>query len=250
MRYLDTFMKKLEKDWKGSLVSVSEAAEVDKNAKKFLSLLAQQGNVQRVTWGWYWIPDDYEGFFDFLAKDKHLKVLQKQSAASYWNGDFVHRDHYTLAVDNGSYGKALEKFAQGRGWNVHVEVRNVEQLNYQETDGMCVEGLEETIVDCLKEWAFADAFAVWYENQKNWPRIMERYWERILAQDHGALLGKNTRNQHQDRTSLTIRSKHYRSRNRQQHTFLFTSYSHRRLHEKANRGGSRKGGPAWLNNSS
>ena len=134
-----------------------------------------------MTWGWYWIPDDYEGFFDFLAKDKHLKVLQKQSAASYWNGDFVHRDHYTLAVDNGSYGKALEKFAQGRGWNVHVEVRNVEQLNYQETDGMCVEGLEETIVDCLKEWAFADAFAVWYENQKsvNWPRIMERYWERI-----------------------------------------------------------------------
>ncbi|MDA2930516.1 hypothetical protein MYX84_11315 [Acidobacteria bacterium AH-259-O06] len=181
MKYLEEFLKSLGKSWKGSLVSVSEAREVEKNAKKFLSLLAKQEQVKRVTWGWYWIPVKYEDFFDFLEKDKHFKVLQKQTAASVWNGDFIHRDHYTIAVKNRSYGRALEEFAESQEWNVSVEIWDFEKRDYRKIGKFYVESLEETIVDCLKEWAFADAFSALYENYENvdWKRISEHYWERI-----------------------------------------------------------------------
>ncbi|MDA2937387.1 hypothetical protein MYX75_03880 [Acidobacteria bacterium AH-259-A15] len=181
MKYLEEFLRNLEKSWKGSLVSVSEVREVEKNAKKFLSLLAKQGKVQRVTWGWYWIPVKYEDFFDFLEKDKHFKLLQKQTAASVWNGDFIHRDYYTIAVRDRSYGRALEKFSQLHGWNVSVETRDFAETDYRKIGKLYVESLEETIVDCLKEWAFADAFSALYENYENvdQKRISEHYWERI-----------------------------------------------------------------------
>ena len=181
MGYLDTFLEKLEKDWKGSLVSVSDAKQVEKNAKKFLSLLAQQDRLARVSWGWYWVPDKYQDFYDFLTKDKHLKVLQKQTAASFWNGDFIHRDYYIVAVQNESYGKALQKLSEGQGWNTRIETRNLTDMNYEEIDGIYVESIEDTIIDCLKEWAFTDAFATLHENYEalDWDKVSKHYWERI-----------------------------------------------------------------------
>ncbi|MDA2934720.1 hypothetical protein MYX82_10315 [Acidobacteria bacterium AH-259-D05] len=185
MEYLDSFLSKLQKNWKGSLVSVSEARQLEKNAKKFLSLLVQEEKVQRVTWGWYWIPFHYKNFFDFLAKDRHFKVLQKQTAASVWNGDFIHRDYYTIAVKDGSYGKALEKFSELQGWNVSVETREFEESDYKRIGKLYVQSLEETIIDCLKEWAFADAFSALHENQESvdWQKMTEHYWERIPRTD-------------------------------------------------------------------
>ena len=101
---LERFHEQLKENFKGSLVQVREAEAIDANAKVYLNRMARGGRVERVTWGWYWIPDKHSDFFDFLAKDRHFKVLHKQSAAA-------------------------------------------------------VEGLEPTIVDCTKEWSFADAFA-------------------------------------------------------------------------------------------
>ena len=181
MRCLDEFLQNLERDRKGSLVSVSEAKQEDKNAKKFLSLLAQRNRVQRVTWGWYWIPVKYNDFFDFLAKDKHFKVLQKQTAASIWNGDFIHRDHSMVAVKSKGFAKAFKAFSESQGWNVSVEIRNFEEGQYRKVGKLYVESLEETIVDCLKAWAFADAFAALYDNHGtvNDEGLSTHYWERI-----------------------------------------------------------------------
>jgi hypothetical protein len=43
--------------------------------------------------------------------------------------------------------------------------------------GLRVEELEETIVDCIKAWAFADAFAsvVQNYNDVDWARISRHY---------------------------------------------------------------------------
>lgn len=181
MKYLEAFSEALEKKWKGSLVSVAEARPREKNAKKYLSLLAQQGKVTRVSWGWYYLPVKQGDFYEFLAGDKHLKVLHKQTAASYWNGDFIHRDQYTIAVEDPSYGEALEKAAESQGWKVRAETRDLEGLAYKRIGSLYVESLENTIIDCLKEWAFTDAFATLHTNEKriNWETMSARYWERI-----------------------------------------------------------------------
>lgn len=181
MGYLSRFREQLEKKWKGSLVSVSEARSLEVNAKEYLRQLLREGQVEKVTWGWFWVPDAYQDFFDFLAQDKHFKVLQKQTAAAVWNGDFVHREHYSIAVKDRSYGRALEAFAKLQGWNVSVETRDFKKGQYTKIGGLYVEALEDAIVDCLKEWAFVDAFACLYENYDSvaWSRISRRHWERI-----------------------------------------------------------------------
>ena len=181
MRYLDAFRRRLEQKWKGSLVSTSEARETDPNAKKYLSQLVRQGQIEKVVWGWYWVPADCDGFFEFLAKDRHFKVLHKQTAAAYWSGDFIHRDQFAVAVQDSSYGRALEKFAASQGWKVRVEARTFARAEYRAVGGLYVEALEETIADCVKEWAFMDAFASLHQNCKtiDWSRISQHYWERI-----------------------------------------------------------------------
>jgi predicted transcriptional regulator of viral defense system len=188
MSYLEYFQKRLAKRWKGSLVSVREAKEIDRNAKKYLNELAKAGEIDKVVWGWYWVPDVYDNFLDFLAKDKHFKVLQKQSAAAFWNGDFIHRDYLRVAVRDPGYGKALEAFATGMGWKVRVETRELKEGQYDQYKkmaGVPVEGLEETIVDCVKEWAFADALASVHQNYEaiDWDRIWDHSWERVAGSD-------------------------------------------------------------------
>ena len=41
--------------------------------------------------------------------------------------------------------------------------------------------LEDTIVDCVKEWAFTDAFATLHQNYRaiDWNKMSRHYWERI-----------------------------------------------------------------------
>ena len=185
VEYLQAFLKELKRGWQGSLVKVSEAEEIDANAKQYMNRLARLSEIERVAWGWYWVQDKYRDFFDFLRKDKHFKVIQKQTAASYWNGDFIHRDTYSVAVSDKSYGKALNEFAESRGWHVAVEFRKLRKDQYQETGGLYVESLEDTIVDCVKDWAFADALSSLHENKDrvDWPRIFRHSWERISGSD-------------------------------------------------------------------
>lgn len=181
MDYLERFAKKLERRWKGSLIRVAEAERIEPNAKKYLGQLADRGEVEKVTWGWYWLPYRYKDFFDFLAKDKNFKVLEKQGAAAFWNGDFLHRDYFVVGVKDKSYGKALEEFARSKGWKVSVEVRGFTRSEYTASRGVYVESLEETIVDCVKDWAFTDAFSSLYENRDrvNRKKLFERSWERV-----------------------------------------------------------------------
>ncbi|MFQ6128801.1 MAG: hypothetical protein ACE5QW_07870 [Thermoplasmata archaeon] len=185
--YLDRFYKKLKKDLKGSLVKVAKIKELEPNAKEYLNKLAKAGRIEHVSWGWYWVPDNYRDIFDFLRKDKNFKMLSSQSAASFWNYDFIHREIYNIKVYDRSYGKALEVFARSRGWNVEVEyVENTSEIKYVRRGGIYVEAIDENIIDCLQRWAFTDAFAVFFVNKE---RIKSRelskraYWKRIARSD-------------------------------------------------------------------
>jgi hypothetical protein len=180
--YLTEFNKKL-KPFKGSLIRVNSVKGIEPNAKEYLNKLAKEGSVERVKWGWYWIPSEVKDVWDFLGTDKNFKVVSAQTAASFWNSDFVHRDIYVLKVKDKSYGKALKKFAKKRGWTVEVEyAKDASKIKYRKFGKLLVEDIEENVIECLQKWAFADAFATLYENRGriSLDRLYkESYWKRI-----------------------------------------------------------------------
>lgn len=186
MEYLKRLYRKIQRKWKGSLVKVEEIRKEEPNAKEYLSKLAKAGLIEKVVWGWYWVPDKVEDVWDFLRKDKNFKVISSQTAASFWNYDFIHRDVYIVKVANKSYGKALRTFAQKRGWNLNVKYEDPSKMAYTKIKGLFVEDMKDAIVSCLQNWAFADAFAVLYANRKR-IKIEElkrrSYWKRISGSD-------------------------------------------------------------------
>lgn len=176
---MSDFRKELETEWKGSLVRVNYIRKP--RAKEYLNRLAKEGAIEKVSWGWYWIPAKIQEPLDFLRKDKNFKMISSQTAASFWNGDFVHRDVYIVKVKDKSYGKALEKFGEGKGWKFQTNATK-EKLNFETINGLRVESMERTVVDCLKSYAFEDAFATLYSNKdKIDVKKMERkyYWDRL-----------------------------------------------------------------------
>ena len=180
--YLTEFNKRLRCS-KGSLVRVNSVKDVEPNAKEYLNKLSKEGLIERVKWGWYWIPTKVKDIWDFLEKDKNFKVVSAQTAASFWNHDFVHRDIYVLKVKDRSYGEALKEFAKKRGWTFEVEYsKDPSEIKYRKIGKLLVEDIEENVIDCLQNWAFADAFATLYENRDkiNLNRLYkESYWKRI-----------------------------------------------------------------------
>jgi hypothetical protein len=180
--YLTEFNKRLRSS-KGSLVRVNSVKGVEPNAKEYLNKLSKEGLIERVKWGWYWIPTKVKDVWDFLEKDKNFKVVSAQTAASFWNHDFVHRDIYVLKVKDRSYGEALKEFAKKRGWTFEVEYsKDPSEIKYRKIGKLLVEDIEENVIDCLQNWAFADAFATLYENRDkiNLNRLYRKsYWKRI-----------------------------------------------------------------------
>jgi hypothetical protein len=180
--YLHEFNERL-KPFKGSLVRVKSVKEIEPNAKEYLNKSSKEGVIERISWGWYWVPTEIKSIWDFLEKDKNFKVVSAQTAASFWNNDFVHRDIYVLKVKDKSYGKALKAFAKKKGWNIEVEYsKDPSKIKYHKVGNLLVEDIEENIIDCLQNWAFADAFATLYENRNkiNLNRLYkESYWKRI-----------------------------------------------------------------------
>jgi len=160
--YLENFKTTLEGKWSGSLFTVSDAEQIHSRAKEYLYRLSKRGEIRRVGWGWYYIPEKHRDVWEFLAADKGFKVVIKQTAASLWNYDFIHRDLYRLAVENYSYKKALESFAKEMGWNFEVEYREKIPYEYRKVDDLFIETPESCIVNCISEWSFADAFATLY----------------------------------------------------------------------------------------
>ncbi len=168
------------------MVSVHAVEEIEHNAKEYLSKLAKRGSIERVVWGWYWIPDSATDIWQFLREDRNFKVVSSQTAASIWNGDFVHRDVYVLKVTDRSYGRALREFAKKRGWKVELEFVKPTKVKYRHIDGLLVEDVEESIIGCLRRSAFTDAFATLYANRNrvNAGKLAERaYWTRISGSD-------------------------------------------------------------------
>lgn len=174
---LRQFHENLRKKWAGSLVRVSNVGLP--HAKEYLHQLAKEGAIERV-WGWYWVTAPLEDVWDFLSRDRNFKMVVGQSAASLWNGDFVHREVYIVAVKDASYGRALKAFGQRRGWAFEVE-RYRTFPHYAKIDGLLVESPEETVIDCLRRWAFMDAFAVLRTRSEiDVERILRRaYWKRL-----------------------------------------------------------------------
>src|SRR4030067_173144 len=180
--YLTEFNEKLS-PFKGSLVRVNSVRNIEPHAKEYLNKLAKEGLIERVKWGWYWIPTKVEDFWDFLEKDKNFKVISAQTAASFWNNDFIHRNVYVLKVKDKSYGQALKEFSKKKGWNVEVEyLKDASKIKYRKVGNLRVEDIEENVIECLQNWAFADAFATLFENRSkiNLDRLYkESYWRRV-----------------------------------------------------------------------
>lgn len=185
--YLRRFHKQLKERFSGSLVKVKTVKGMEPNAKEYLNKLAKAGLVERVRWGWYWIPAEVKNAWDFFEKDRNFKMISTQTAASLWNYDFIHRDVYVLKVTDRSYGKALEKFAERRGWKVRIEhIDKPSNVKYEKVGGLFVESIEATIIECMQDWAFMDAFATLYSNRDRieLKRLSEDgYWKRISGSD-------------------------------------------------------------------
>ncbi len=184
--YLQSFRDALEKKFSGSLFSVSDAQHFHKRAKEYLYRLSKRDQVKRVNWSWYHFPQKYRDLWDFLSKDKGLKVVIKQTAASIWNYDFVHREVYRLAVEDQSYKKALERFAEETGWTFEVEYHRKIPYEYMRVDELFVESPESCVVSCISDWSFMDAFATLYfrrdEIDFNKLKKLGR-WKRISKSD-------------------------------------------------------------------
>jgi hypothetical protein len=184
--YLKAFNEKL-RDLKGSLVRVKAIKDIEPNAKEYLNKLSKEGLIERVRWGWYWVPTKIKDVWDFLEKDKNFKVVSAQTAASFWNNDFVHRNVYVLKVKDKSYGKALKEFAKKKGWNIEIEYsKDPSKIKYKKIGNLFVEDIENNVIECLQNWAFTDAFATLYENRGriNLDRLYkESYWKRISKTD-------------------------------------------------------------------
>ena len=180
--YLTQFSKKLF-PYEGSLVRAKSVKGIEPNAKEYLNKLSKEGSIERVKWGWYWVPTEVKDVWDFLEKDQNFKVVSAQTAASFWNNDFVHRDVYLLKVKDKSYGKALKEFGKKKGWNFEVEYsKDASKIKYRKIGNLLVEDIEENVIECIQKWAFADAFATLYENRDkiNLDRLYkESYWKRI-----------------------------------------------------------------------
>ena len=158
--------------------------KIEPNAKEYLNKLAKHGSIERVTWGWYRIPDLATDIWQFLREDRNFKMVSSQTAASIWNGDFVHRDVCVLKVTDRSYGRALQEFARRRGWKVELELVKPNEVRYKHVEGLLVEDVEESIIECLRKSAFTDAFATLYANRNrvNASKLAQRaYWTRIAG---------------------------------------------------------------------
>lgn len=176
--YLKRFYERIGKEWKGSLIKPSYLK--GRNSKEYLNKLAKLGEIERVRWGWYWIPDEIIDIWDFLEKDKNFKMVAAQTAASFWNNDFIHRDIYIIKVRDESYGRALENFAKERNWE--VEIGRIGNEDYISFVNLSVESVTDTIVDCFQNWAFVDGLSTLYENRGeiNLKELIEKaYWKRI-----------------------------------------------------------------------
>ena len=180
-KYLEAFNRKLKKRWRGSLTKVEYIKDIEPNAREYMHNLARAGYIEHIKHGWYWVPDDIDDFFDFLRTDKNFKVVSAQTAASFWNNDFVHRNVYTIKVKDESYGKALESFAEKRGWLIEIKIIK-KDIPVIKKYGLNIEDIPESIIDCLQAWAFVDAFSVLYlnRNQIKLKELSEKaYWKRL-----------------------------------------------------------------------
>ncbi len=81
--YLKEFYNTLKKH-EGSLVRVSAAKKLNKNAREYLTKLAKQNIVEKSSWGWYYVkPKKEASALEFLQQDQNFKAVVNQSAASF-----------------------------------------------------------------------------------------------------------------------------------------------------------------------
>ena len=75
VEYLQRFYERLRKEYAGSLVKVENIKPMEPNAKEYLNKLAKAGLIEKVRWGWYWVPDKIRDPLDFFEKDKGFKMV-------------------------------------------------------------------------------------------------------------------------------------------------------------------------------
>ena len=181
LKDLKKFYEQLKEKYAGSLVKVKELEKIEPNAKKYLRELAKKGLIEKVKRNWYWILDEIKDPWDFFEKDKNFKIISCQTAATLWSLGLIGGEAFTVKVLDKSYGKALKEFFKRRSWKILVEVVS-KPTSYVKMDGLLVESLDETIIECLQRWAFIDAFATLYVNREKTDLktlLKKAYWRRV-----------------------------------------------------------------------
>jgi len=69
VNYLADFLRKL-RPYQGGLIRVKAIKSIEPKAKEYLNKLSKQGLIERVVWGWYWVPTELIDIWDFLEKDQ------------------------------------------------------------------------------------------------------------------------------------------------------------------------------------
>ena len=73
-----------------------------------------------------------------------------------------------LKVKDKAYGKALKEFGKKKGWNFEVAYsKDASKIKYRKIGNLLVENIEENVIECIQNWAFADAFATLSENRQD-----------------------------------------------------------------------------------
>lgn len=178
--YLEEFDSKLISELNGTLFSVDNVKKLEPNAKEYLYRLKKLGKIEQIYWGWYYLPIDQD-VFSFLEKDRNFKILTKQTAASFWNSDFVHRNVISISVKDKSYGKALRELTKKTGWIFEIEILK-NNIEYKKVGDLLVEAPESCIVNCISNWSFLDSLAVLYLMRKelSWNKLKKlSRWKRV-----------------------------------------------------------------------
>jgi len=134
----------------GGIATTAEANEVGISNER-LRLLVKSGDLERVTFGVYILPDEFADKM-YIAQLRRPKIIYSHEAALFLH-DLTDRDpiNYSVTVPTGYNASRLQE----NGFTVYMIKRELHKVGVTKINTMfgnpvVVYGLERTICDCLR----------------------------------------------------------------------------------------------------
>lgn len=134
----------------GGIVTTAEANEVGISNER-LRLLVKSGDLERVTFGVYILPDEFADKM-YIAQLRRPKIIYSHETALFLH-DLTDRDpiNYSVTVPTGYNASRLQE----NGFTVYMIKRELHEIGVTKITTMfgnpvAVYGLERTICDCLR----------------------------------------------------------------------------------------------------